>query len=339
VAEPPAAPELDGGVRWINSTPLKLSSLRGKAVLIDFWEYTCVNCLRTLPYLKEWHRRYKDKGLVIIGVHTPEFQFARSEENVAAAVKEFGLEYPIVVDSNYAIWKAYSNRFWPAKYLCDARGRVAYYHFGEGGYGETEQQIQILLRQINPRVELPPLMEAVRAEDQPGKVCYPTTPELYVGYERGLAEATLGNREGYSPGRAILYHDPGSHEDGMIYAQGQWKNTPEAFISARTSRYPRDWIAVRYHAIEANAVMKPEKGAPVRLWIYQDGKPVPEKDRGKDVQADEQGRTFVMVDKPRMYNLLKNAAFGQHELRLAVSQPGLGIYSFTFTSCEIARAP
>jgi thiol-disulfide isomerase/thioredoxin len=339
VTDPPQAPELEGGVRWINSKPLKLTGLRGKVVLIDFWEYTCVNCLRTLPYLKEWHRRYKDKGLVIIGVHTPEFRFARAEDNVAAAVKELGLEYPIVIDSNYAIWKSYSNRFWPAKYLCDARGRVRYYHFGEGGYGETEREIQALLRETSPKVDLPPLMEAVRAEDQPGRVCYPTTPELYVGYERGGPEGTFGNREGYHPGQVFVFRDPGSHEDGLIYAQGAWKSSGEAFISARTSRYPRDWIALRYHAIEANAVMKPERGSPVRLWLYQDGKPVAEKCRGKDVQADDQGRTFVLVDKPRMYNLIKNPAFGQHELRLATSQPGLGVYSFTFVSCEIARAP
>src|SRR5262249_61083561 len=137
----------------------------------------CVNCIRTMPYLKEWWRRYKDKGLVIVGVHTPEFQFARAGDNVAEAVKRFGLEDSIVVDSNYAIWKAYGNQFWPAKYLVDAGGAVRYYHFGEGGYGDTESHIQLLLRELNPRVELPRPMEAVPLQDPPGPPRYPRTPD------------------------------------------------------------------------------------------------------------------------------------------------------------------
>lgn len=333
----PPAPDLAGGTKWLNSKPLSIRDLRGKVVLVDFWEYTCVNCIRTMPYLKEWWRRYKDKGLVIVGVHTPEFQFARGTDNVTEAVKRFGLEYPIVVDSDYAIWKAYGNNFWPAKYLVDAQGTVRYYHFGEGSYGDTEQQIQALLRELNPNVALPPLMEAVRGEDRPGRVCYPVTPELYMGYARGAHDGTLGNREGYQPNQIGTYRDAHAHVDGLLYANGPWKNLPEAFISSRDSPYPQDWIALRYHAIEANCVMKPEDGKPLRVYIYQDGKAVPPGDRGPDLKDDGDGKTYVLVDRPRMYALIKNAHFGQHELRLATAQSGLGIYSFTFTSCEVRR--
>jgi thiol-disulfide isomerase/thioredoxin len=331
----PQAPELAGGTQWLNSKPLSMRELRGKVVLVDFWEYTCVNCIRTMPYLKAWWRRYKDKGLVIVGVHTPEFQFARAGENVTEAVKRFGLDYPIVVDSNYALWKAYGNQYWPAKYLVDASGAVRYYHFGEGSYGDSENQIQALLRELNPRVELPPLMEAVRGEDRPGRVCYPVTPELYMGYERGAHDGTLGNREGYHPNQVASYQDRHAHIDGLIYANGPWKNLPEAFISTRESPYPRDWIALRYHAIEANSVMKPEDGKPIRVYVYQDGKGVQTRDRGPDLKDDGDGKSYVIVDRARMYALIKNVHFGQHELRLATAQPGLGVYSFTFTSCEM----
>jgi thiol-disulfide isomerase/thioredoxin len=334
----PPAPELDGGTRWLNSSPLTMRGLRGKVVLIDFWEYTCVNCIRTVPYLREWHARYRDKGLVIVGVHTPEFHFARSERNVASAVKQLRLEYPIVLDSDYAIWKAYGNRFWPAKYLVDAQGAVRYYHFGEGGYGATEQEIQSLLREIDPHARLPALMEPVRAEDHPGRVCYPSTPELYAGYERGSAQGTLGNREGYRPDRAHSYRDPGRHLDGLIYLHGLWRSSAEALVSAQRNPYPAAWIALRYHALEVNSVMRPEGTSPVRVWVYQDGKPVPPTDRGSDLLFDERGRSFARVDEPRMYNLIRNAAFGEHELRIATSRPNLGVYSFTFVSCEMTES-
>ena len=149
LSETVLAPELDGG-QWIQHGPVSLKSLRDKAVvLIDFWDYTCVNCIRTLPYVVAWNKRYKQSGLVVVGVHAPEFSFAREGSHVAEAAARFGLEYPIVLDNEYAIWRAYSNRFWPAKYLVDAKGRIRYYHFGEGAYRETELAIQ----GIDPRTE------------------------------------------------------------------------------------------------------------------------------------------------------------------------------------------
>lgn len=176
------APEI--GRIWFNSPPLTMRQLRGRAVLIDFWDYTCVNCIRTLPYLKEWHERYKDKGLTVIGVHTPEFLFARYETNVERGIEEFGLSYPIVVDSNFELWEAFANRYWPTKYMIDAEGYLRYAHFGEGAYQETEQAIQELLREINPEIALPPLMAPLRESDAQGAVCYRPTAELYLGHKR-----------------------------------------------------------------------------------------------------------------------------------------------------------
>ena len=160
------APEI--GRVWLNSTPLSFRQLRGRVVLVDFWDYTCVNCIRTLPYVQAWHEHYRDKGLTVIGVHTPEFTFAQYESNVERGIREFGLTYPIVIDSNREIWKAFANRYWPTKYLLDKDGYLRYGHFGEGGYGECEQVIQELLREIEPAIELPSPMEPVREEDHAG---------------------------------------------------------------------------------------------------------------------------------------------------------------------------
>jgi thiol-disulfide isomerase/thioredoxin len=326
----PRAPEFPAGLKWLNSPPLTVNGLKGKVLLVDFWEYTCVNCVRTLPYLKTWQERYADKGLVIVGVHTPEFAFAREEANVARAVKEFGLKYPIVNDRDYQVWNRYDNHYWPAKYLFDANGILRYHHFGEGGYGDTEEAIQKLLREVKPSVALPKILEPIRGEDRPGAVCYPVTPEIYVGYQRGQ----IGNREGYTPDRTVTFKDPGAHQDGLVYAHGAWRNEAESLRHARATAAPEDYIAIRYHALEVNSVMKPEEGKPLTVIVTQNGAPVRPGDKGADLRYDAQGRSYVLVDEPRMYRLIKNAAFGSYDLKLACAAEGLGVYSFTFVSCE-----
>jgi thiol-disulfide isomerase/thioredoxin len=330
--EGPRAPEFPAGLKWWNSPPLTVSGLKGKVLLVDFWEYTCVNCIRTLPYLKAWHERYAGKGLVIVGVHAPEFAFAKEEANVARAVKQFDLKYPVVNDRDYQVWNLYSNRYWPAKYLFDAKGVLRYNHFGEGSYGDIEQQIQKLLREAKPSVSLPKIMEPVRGEDRPGAVCYPVTPELYVGYQRGQ----IGNPEGYRPDRAVTFKDPGAYQDGLIYAHGAWNNEAESLRHARTTPAAEDYVAIRYHALEVNSVMKPEGGKPLTVIVTQNGAPVRPGDKGTDIRYDGQGRSYVLVNEPRMYQLIRNGAFGTYDLKLACAGEGLGVYSFTFVSCETA---
>lgn len=340
------APDLPRAVKWLNSPPLSMEQLRGKVVLVDFWEYTCVNCIRTLPYLKAWQQKYKDKGLVIIGVHTPEFQFAKAEANVTRAAKEFGLTYPLMVDSDQLVWRAYGNQYWPAKYLIDTQGFVRYVHFGEGSYDLTESKIQQLLRAANPKVELPDITPPVRGEDVRGAVCYPMTPELYLGYERGRYNFTLGNREGYRPDKVVVYKDPGKAvqldvfkhpREWKLYLNGAWKNTGEAMISTRLNDDGQDYVALPYMAIETNAVMKPEAGKPVRVWVTNDGLPVAQADKGADIKYDDSGKSYLVVDQPRMYNIIKNAKWGKRLLKLTPEDTGMGIYSFTFTSCELAK--
>ncbi len=321
-------PDFKGATGWLNSPPLAMKDLRGRVVLVDFWEYTCVNCLRTLPYVKSWHDKYKDKGLVIVGVHTPEFEFGKSEANVREAAQQLGISYPIALDSDYAIWSAYANSYWPRKYLIDAQGKIRYDHAGEGGYEEFEGHIQELLKEADPRVSLPPV-DKVGDGIPVGAVCYQTTSETYCGYERG----TLANPEGYKPGQTVAYRDPGNHQDGKLYAQGRWYNDGESLRHLEALASPDAYLGLRYHAVEVNLVMKPEKSVPAKVHVSLDGQPVPGEYRGKDIRKDSSGMTFVEVIEPRMYNLI-NGKMGTHELRLSTASDGVGLYAFTFGGCE-----
>jgi thiol-disulfide isomerase/thioredoxin len=316
------APALDGG-EWIQYGPVNLKELRGKAIiLVDFWDYTCVNCIHTLPYVAEWHKRYANDGLVIVGVHAPEFSFARDRTNVLAAIKQFALDYPVVLDNGYTIWRAYSNRYWPAKYLVDSQGKLRYYHFGEGLYQETESQIQKLLRELNPALELPPPMEPVRDSDRPGTVCYRVTPELYLGYARGQ----FGNPAGVTHDRAANYVDPGRHAEGATYLSGHWTVGQE---SSRAESSGAE-LSLRYTAMDVNLVLAPPVGGSARLEIMLgDGQRA-----GADVKG-ENGRTFVTVDRARMYNLVANESVMPGSLQLHALDAGVSAFAFTFVSCVV----
>ncbi|MGH7863511.1 MAG: cytochrome c biogenesis protein DipZ, partial [Candidatus Binataceae bacterium] len=229
-----------------------------------------------------------------------------------------------VLDNDYAIWRAYSNRYWPAKYLIDGRGRIRYYHFGEGGYQETEVEIQAQLRELDPAVKLPPPMEPVRDTDQPGAVCYRVTPELYLGHARGQ----FGNPDGIAGDRAHDYSDPGRHMEGLSYLSGRWRVEQE---SARAES-PGATISLRYTAKDVNLVAAPPAGTTSRLEIVLE----PAERPGADVQISD-GSAFVTVDRPRMYSLVRNDTVKSGSLALRAEQPGVCAYAFTFISCTVAQ--
>jgi thiol-disulfide isomerase/thioredoxin len=316
------APELAGG-EWIQQGPIELVQMRGsKVVLLDFWDYTCVNCIRTLAYVSEWHRRYAPNGLVVIGVHAPEFTFARDRANVVEAIAQFGLDYPIVLDNNYAIWRAYSNRYWPAKYLIDSQGRLRYYHFGEGLYQETEKQIQKLLSELDPGAQFPPPIEPIRDSDQPGAVCYRVTPELYLGYARGQ----FGNPAGVVRDKSFDYSDPQRYVEGAAYLSGRW------FVSEESARAEDSGatLMLRYTSMDVNLVMAPPARGPARVELMMGE----EQRAGPDVKF-ENGRCFITVDKARMYSLIANPSVLSGSLRLKMLDPGVMAYAFTFISCVV----
>jgi thiol-disulfide isomerase/thioredoxin len=319
----------DGGSGWINSPPLSPEQLRGKVVLVDFWEYTCINCLRTLPYLREWYRRYHDSGLVIVGVHTPEFGFSGARANVAAAAKRLGVVWPIVLDKHVEIWKRYGNSIWPHEYLYDQSGRLVESFAGEGGYEQTESRIQALLKAADPHFVPPPVMALLPQDsyDKPGAVCYPQTPELVIE-RRPIANAAPSN----TPEQDTNYtYNASNPADGAIYLREYWRLTTEAAVSGES----QGSFLLRYHAIQLMAVMRPESGKSIRVDVAQDGKPVVASDAGKDLRYDAPGRSYVMVDAPRAYDLIMNAHFGEHQLELSPQGDGLGIYDIAFESCEV----
>jgi len=322
---------LNGGLTWLNSTPVKLADFRGRVVLLDFFEYSCVNCLRTLPYVQEWQRRYSDKGLVIIGVHSPQYGFSMDPQNVFLAVKRLGLTYPVVVDSNLIIAQAYQNRFWPRKVIIDQDGLIQFDHTGEGAYEEMEKMIQALLRRGNPQVTLPPIMELLQPTDRLGAVCYPITPELYLGKERGkLANPAEATTNSWS-----FYTLPDQLEPDRIYAAGAWQNHSEYFRHARDTEEIEDFIALLYRAVEVNVVMKPEDVYWFQIFVKQDGAWLRKAVAGSDVLFDEEGRSYVKVDAARMYNLIANQPYGAHDLRLYPLSRGLSVYSFSFGTCLV----
>ncbi len=333
-------PELARG-EWLNTDqPLTQDTLRGHVALIDFWDYTCVHCIRTLPYLTTWHERYAGKGLTVIGVHAPEFSFARSRAEIEAAIHEFGIPYPVLLDNEYQTWMRFANRAWPTKYLIDGDGYIRYKAQGEGHYHETERAIQALLRLHDPHVELPDLLPPLRPEDAAGAVCYRPTPELYAGYERG----SLGNREGYAAANPLVYRMP--HPDDRaemhFYADGIWRAQAESFAFAGQDG---GRIMLPYRAASVNAVLSPSSD-PVEVMLHlrrtevspvievrQDGKPLTPANAGGDIDYDDGGISVICVERPRMYELVRNPQFEAHELELIFHAHGLALYAFTFTSC------
>jgi thiol-disulfide isomerase/thioredoxin len=319
---PLRAPELAPGV-WVQGPPFSMAFARGAVVLIDFWESTCVNCLRTLPYMKAWHERYAARGLAMVGVHTPEFEVSASPEVVAAAVVAEGLPYPVLLDPERETWQLFANHYWPAKYLVDARGYLRYEHFGEGAYGETEGWIQRLLREAGDTAPMPEPLAPLRAEDRPGAVCHPPSPEAYAGYHRGRLIAA----EGYRPEEEVRHRGLAVAEvpPGMFAARGLWYHAAE-YLEARE---PDAELTLVCEAAGVNAVLAPAGEATVEL----DGEPVAAGLRGADVAARD-GVTWAVWERPRLVALLDSAVFARRALTLRFPTPGARVYAFSFTSCE-----
>ncbi|MCO8313695.1 cytochrome c biogenesis protein DipZ [Pseudomonas mandelii] len=314
-------PSLDGAVQWLNSPPLTAQALKGKVVLVDFWTYSCINCLRTLPYVKAWAEKYRDQGLVVIGVHTPEFAFERDVGNVTKAMKDLGITYPVAIDNDYKVWRAFKNQYWPAHYFADAQGRIRYHHFGEGKYAESERVIQQLLREagaakvadglINARAEgvhLAPNMNEVRS------------PETYVGYRRAehfVAETDL------APDKVAAYSPPSQLALNDWSLEGQWTVGPERAVS----NAPASRIVYRFHARDLHLVLGPgADGKPVRFKVLIDGKP-PGDAHGVDVAPDGSGS----VTEQRLYQLVRQTA-GVKDRTFSIEflDPGVSAYAFTF---------
>lgn len=316
----PQAPELVGITGYINAEPgLKIADLRGKVVLIDFWTYTCINCIRTFPHLIEWDRKYRDKGLVIIGVHTPEFEFEKDTNNVKAAMEKHGIKYRVVQDNNYETWRAYRNRYWPHKYLIDANGFIRYDHIGEGAYDETERKIQELLAEIGRDVSD---MGLTGLEDKTPRTIL--TPELYAGYDFALPRGqNIGNEEGLQPGKIVDYSLPERIKRNMLYLEGKWLSNPGNLQSQDEESAS---IVLDYTASAVNIVA--DAPGPIKMEVFIDGAYISKERAGDDV-VFEDGKAIIVVDEPRLYNVVMGE-YGMHTLKLTVHAKDLTFNAFTF---------
>jgi cytochrome c biogenesis protein CcdA/thiol-disulfide isomerase/thioredoxin len=316
-----AQPDFSGATAWINSAPLTLESLRGKVVLVDFWTYSCINCLRTLPYIKAWNEKYKASGLVIIGVHTPEFPFEKDEANVRKAVKDLGVVYPVPMDNDYKIWRSFNNEYWPADYFIDATGKIRFHHFGEGAYEESEQWIRTLLKEANHG----PVPERVTHIAARGTEAAPDSddvqsPETYVGYARAQDFASPGGLHQDDP---QLYRAPASLKLNQWAFDGPWKDEDQvaAALAADTG------ISFRFHARDLHLVLGPATdGKAVRFRVTVDGH-APGADHGVDTDAEGYG----VVTEDRLYQLIRQrGSIQDRTFRIEFLVPGVRAYSFTF---------
>jgi thiol-disulfide isomerase/thioredoxin len=328
----PVAPALEAK-GWINSPPLQRSDLTGKVVLYDFWTYSCINCRRTFPYVRAWFDRYRPDGLVVIGVHSPEFDFEKVHRNVESAVKRDDVTWPVALDDGMKIWDAFQNQYWPADYVTDRLGRIRYTHFGEGDYTNTENVIRRLLG-VAPSS---PRAGKVTGAKSASKLT--TNPETYLGLRyqnpsQPLIAIHTGTHDYLSPqpgaiappqltpdGEIVLV--PGKKTGALI---GKWTADAEAVTADSTAAT----ILLAVHAHEVNLVMATRAGKPIDAVIQLDGRPVPEAERGSSVHVDGSGRTVVTVSAPDMYSLVSSSTVGDHLISVSATAPGLAAYDFTF---------
>jgi thiol-disulfide isomerase/thioredoxin len=314
-------PDLNGAVAWLNSSPLTRNALRGKVVLIDFWTYSCINCLRTLPYTEGWAAKYKDAGLVVIGVHTPEFAFEKERANVEKAVRDLKINYPVAIDSDYEIWRAFNNEYWPAHYFVDGKGRIRYHHFGEGEYDESERVIQELLMENGAQSlasgTINVSANGVEAAPDHADV---RSPETYVGYHRAEHFASAEPIAQDSRKVYTLVPRLSLNQWGLA---GSWKVGSE---SAVLQTAPGK-IAFRFHARDLHLVLGPSKdGKPVRFTIKLDGA-APAEDHGSDADANGSGT----VQEHRLYQLIRQKGpVEDRTFEIEFRDPGVQAFAFTF---------
>ncbi|WP_186101541.1 cytochrome c biogenesis protein DipZ [Burkholderia gladioli] len=318
------APSLAGATEWLNSPPLTNASLRGKVVLVDFWTYSCINCLRTLPYVKAWARKYRNDGLVVIGVHAPEFAFERDIGNVKKATHDLGVTYPVAIDNGYSIWRAFNNEYWPAHYFIDAQGRVRYHHFGEGDYVQSERAIQQLLveaghpdaAQVPLGIDGPAASGAQAAADNADM----RSPETYVGYARAENFSSPGGQLHDREHDYAAPAQPGLDDWGLA---GAWSVAEQQATLAK----PGGRIVYRFHARDLHLVLGPGKnGTPVRFRVTIDGT-APGASHGADVNADGVGT----VTGQRLYQLIRQSGpIVDHTFSIEFLDPGVQAFAFTF---------
>jgi cytochrome c biogenesis protein CcdA/thiol-disulfide isomerase/thioredoxin len=306
---PYSAPQIAGIDTWINSAPLQLSALRGKVVLVDFWTYSCINCVRTLPHLKAWYKKYHHQGLVIIGVHAPEFEFEKNIDNVRDAVHRYGLDYPVALDNNYVTWRNFSNHYWPAQYLLNKQGDVVYEHFGEGDEDTIENNIRFLLGIDKPMAAVVPSQKQWMSYE---------TPETYLGYAR----ANTSLSPSVSKDADADYHFSSTLISNAWALQGGWRVAADKIVATKANAA----LKIQFNARYVFIVMGSGTKKPISVSLRLNGKPV----NADKATAVENGR--LVVNTYALYQILALPKFGSGILEITAAEPGLELYTFTFGS-------
>jgi thiol-disulfide isomerase/thioredoxin len=339
---------------WINSSPISIGNTlnEDKVVLIDFWTYTCVNCIRTFPFLVEWNEKYKDKGLVIIGVHTPEFEFEKEIANIKNSVEKNNLSYPIVLDNDFEIWDEFKNRYWPAKYLFNSRGEVVYTHFGEGGYVEAENEIRKVLQESGKNVdeinvgmiENQELDEnavggffaensGIDSNNSSGeKPYYRMTRELYMGHGRNFSYGGMyaGNMDYYDErDRVHQYSHNGEYDHNKFYLSGSWLNGEESLTWKSSQQSDKDYLSFKFRSKSVNGVFSSNNGS--KVFIKIDGEYLSKNQAGIDIQFDSDGRSYLYIQEPKMYSVVILDKYNEQIISL-YPEDEFASFAFTFGS-------
>ena len=311
------APDLVGISGYINTTPDDLkNAMKNKVVLYDFWTYSCINCIRTLPYITAWNEKYADKGLLIIGVHSPEFEFEKDINNVKFAVQKFGIKYPVVLDNDHQTWAAFGNQYWPREYITDYQGYIRHDHIGEGNYDETEKVIQQLLDERSKHLGLNIQADQSLVNMPEYQFSNSQTPELYFGYNFVEGRNYLGNSEGFNPGQTVTYSLPIQQNRDNYYLDGKWQNLPDSMkLVSDNGKIVLSYFAKSVHIVAANNST---------LQISLDGNSIKPSDSGDDVQ-----NATAHISENRLYNIVSTSQAGPHTLAIT-AKPGFQIYTFTF---------
>jgi len=313
------APDLVGIAHYLNTTPEKLSEeIKDKVILYDIWTYSCINCIRTLPYITAWDDKYADQGLLIIGVHSPEFEFEKDPDNVKIAIEKYGIDYPVVLDNDMETWKAFDNRYWPRKYIADHEGYIRYDHIGEGGYQKTEKIIQQLLDERNTSLGIQTASAASLVDIDEFEHSMFRSPELYFGYKFAQNRNQLGSEEGFQPEKIVTYLESDKVDLHKFYLTGDWKNGKDSMELVSDTGV----IKLQYSAKQVNIVTDND----AELKIFLDGEPIPARYSGDDLTS---GNTLT-VSNPNLYNIVSSENSASHLMEIQIKGKGFQIFTFTF---------
>ena len=313
------APDLVGISDYLNTSPEKLSKdMENKVILYDIWTYSCVNCIRTLPYITAWDEKYAEQGLLIIGIHSPEFEFEKNVENVQVAIYKYGIDYPVVLYNDMKIWKAFENNYWPRKYIADHQGNLRYDHIGEGGYKETEKIIQQLLEERSKAMKIEAMSSTSLVSIEEFEHTLFRSPELYFGYKFAQNRNQLGSEEGFQHGKIVKYYEPNNIELNKFYPIGNWNNQEDSMELTETNGS----IKVSYTAKEVNIVTENY----AELEIFIDGIPLTKEHQGTDIV---EGNKLKVVN-PGMYNIVSDETSSTHIMEIKIQGEGFRIFTFTF---------